>query len=143
MKRKNIGKMRLMIILIISLFVIATGSLFATQAFKNGNIVSGILSILISLTIIGFAIFVYRRGIRDIKEGYPLKDERSRKVIEKASSMAFYVTIYLLLAIGFLSDDLIPFRDVSQATSLAVAGMVILFVIFWAYYNKKELWKQE
>ena len=72
-----------------------------------------------------------------MKEGYPLKDERSKKVIEKASSLAFYVTLYLLLAIGFLSEDVIKFRDVSQATSLAVGGMAILFAVFWAYYNGK------
>lgn len=140
MKLKNIEckeKIRMTALIIISLFVIATGALFSYGSFKNGEIVGGILGAMIALIILIFAFFVYKRGNRDLKNGFPLKDERSRKVIEKASSLAFYVTLYLLLAIGFLSDDIIKFRDVSQATSLAVAGMAILFAVFWAYYNRK------
>ena len=74
-----------------------------------------------------------------MKQGYPLKDERSRRVMEKATSTAFYVSLYLLLAIGFLSDDIIKFRDISQATGIAVGGMALLFLIFWVYYNNKEI----
>lgn len=89
--------------------------------------------------ILAFAIFSFRKGNRDMKEGYPLRDERSRKVIEKASSTAFYIALYMLLAFGSLSENIIRFRDVSQATSIAVGGMALLFLIFWAYYNKKEI----
>ncbi|NQU98637.1 DUF2178 domain-containing protein [Candidatus Woesearchaeota archaeon] len=141
MKTKIEGKekIRMIALIIVSLFVIVTGILFSLKSFTKGNIAGGIGGGIIAIIILVFAIFVFRRGNRDMKEGYPLKDERSRKVIEKASSLAFYVTLYLLLAIGFLSDDIIKFRDISQATSLAVAGMAILFVGFWAYYNKKEI----
>ena len=48
-----------------------------------------------------------------------------------------FVTMYSLLAIGFLSEDVIHFRDVSQAASVAVGIMAILFAVFWAYYNRK------
>jgi len=65
--------------------------------------------------------------------------ERIKRVLEKASSKAFYVSLYLLLLVGFLSDDIIKFRDVSQATSLAVGLMAVLFAVFWTYYNKKEI----
>jgi uncharacterized membrane protein len=73
-----------------------------------------------------------------MKKGFPLQDERSRRVMEKATSKAFLITLYLLLAIGFLSEEVIHFRDVSQATSVAVGGMAILFAALWVYYNKKE-----
>ena len=129
----------LIAIILVSLFVIATGTLFSLNSFMKGNIAGGVSGVLIAIIILVFAIFVFRRGNRDMKEGDPLKDERSKKVIEKASSLAFYVTLYLLLAIGFLSDDIIKFRDVSQATSIAVAGMAILFAAFWAYYNRKVI----
>jgi len=141
-KTKNIESkeiIRMIALIIVSLFVTVTGILFSFKSFTKGNISGAIGGGFIAITILVFAIFVFRRGNRDIKEGYPLKDERSKKVIEKASSLAFYVTIYLLLAIGFLSEDVIKFRDVSQATSLAVAGMAILFALFWTYYNRKEI----
>ncbi|MFH1637868.1 MAG: DUF2178 domain-containing protein [Candidatus Woesearchaeota archaeon] len=130
-------KIRLTAIIIISLFVIATGTAFSLMRFMAGDVSGGIAGTLIALTILAFAIFVFIRGNRDFKKGFPLKDERSKKVIEKASSKAFIITIYALLAIGFLSEDIIHFRDVSQATGLAIGIMAILFAGFWAYYNRK------
>jgi uncharacterized membrane protein len=138
-KTQRNDKARLIAVLILSLFVIATGTLLAVTTFMKGDISGGILGIIIAVSILAFAFFVYRRGNRDISQGYPLHDERSRRVIEKATSKAFLVSLYLLLAIGFLSDDMIRFRDVSQATSVAVGGMAVLFLIFWIYYNKKDI----
>lgn len=136
--RRN-EKIRLIAIAIISLLVIVTGALFSYGSFREGNVGGGVLAILIAVTILGFAVIAFKRGNKDLKEGYPLKDERSRKVLEKASSLAFYVSLYVLLAVGFLSGGLIKFRDVSQATSIGVGFMALLFLIFWIYYNKKEL----
>ena len=138
-KVKTKEKARLIAILIISLLVILTGTLYSTNAFLKSDIAGGITGAIIALSIVAFAFFVFRRGNKDMKEGYPLHDERSKKVLEKASSRAFYISLYLLLAIGFLSEDMINFRDVSQATSIAVGGMAILFLLFWIYYNKKEI----
>lgn len=142
MKQKNkvkTDKIRLIAIAILCLFVIATGTLYAVNAFENKDIAGAVVGVVIAITIIVFALFLLIKGNRDVKEGYPLKDERSKRVLEKASSMAFYITLYLLLAIGFLSDSTIKFRDVSQATSVAVGGMTLLFLILWIYYNKKEI----
>ncbi len=132
-------KIRLTAIIIISLLVIATGALFATKAFMKGEVAGGILGAIIAVIILIFALFVYSRGNKDMKKGFPIQDERSRKVLDKASSKAFYISLYLLLLVGFLSDKIINFRDVSQATSITVGVMAILFAGFWAYYNKKEI----
>ena len=126
-------------ILIISLLVIITGALFAVTAFRKGEVAGGILGILIALIILAFAVIVYSRGTKDLKKGFPIQDERSRKVLDKASSRAFYLSLYLLLLIGFLSDKIISFRDVSQATGISVGCMALLFLGFWAYYNRKEI----
>ena len=132
-------KIRMTAIIIISLLVITTGTLFSLNSFMKGDMAGGVAGGFIAVTIFAFAIFVFIRGNLDMKEGFPLQDERSKKVLEKASSKAFYVSLYLLLAVGFLSDDLIKFREVSQATSIAVGIMAILFAIFWIYYNRKEI----
>jgi uncharacterized membrane protein len=141
MKMKTNGKdrIRLFAIIFVSLFVIATGILFWINAYKKGDVIGGIGGVLIALTIVAFAIFVFKKGSKDIKEGYPLEDERSTRVKEKASSRAFYASLYLLLLVGLLSDNIIKFRDVSQAISATVGGMALLFAAFWLYYNKKEL----
>ena len=132
-------KIRMVAIIIVSLLVIATGTLFSLTAFMKGDIAGGVTGALFAIIILAFAIFTYRSGNRDMRDGYPLQDERSKRVMEKASSKAFYVSLYLLLVVGFLSDDIIKFRDVSQATSIAIGGMAILFAAFWTYYNGKEI----
>lgn len=132
-------KIRMIAIIIVSLLVILTGSLFSIKSFENSEIAGGIVGILIAIIILAFAFFTFRRGNRDIKEGFPLHDERSKRVMEKASSKAFFVSLYLFLIIGFLSDDKIHFRDVSQATGIGICGMALLFALFWVYYNKKEI----
>ena len=141
-KKKNARKtevIRLIAIALISLIVIATGVLFSYGSFSNGDVGGGILGIIIAVIILIFAIIVYKRGNRDLKKGQPLKDERSKRVIEKASSLSFYITLYILLAIGFLSENIINFRDISQATSIGVGLMALLFLLSWVYYNNKEL----
>ena len=140
--KKNLRRterIRLVAIILISLIVIATGVLFSYGSFKQGNVTGGILGLIISVIILCFGIIVYKRGNRDLKKGQPLKDERSKRVIEKASSLSFYITLYILLAIGFLSENIINFRDISQATSIGVGLMALLFLLSWVYYNNKEL----
>jgi uncharacterized membrane protein len=137
-KTEKFDKARLIAIVILSFFVIITGILYSVTTFAKGDITGAILGAIIAITILAFALIVYKRGNKDLKDGHPIQDERGKRVLEKASSLAFYVSLYLLLAIGFVSEDIIKFRDVSQATSVAVGGMAMLFLIFWFYYNKKE-----
>lgn len=138
MKKKGNDKIRLVAIIIVSFLVITTGSIFSLNSLLQGDVIGSLLGGIIATIIVVFAIFVFVRGSRSLKEGFPLHDERSRKVLEKASSKAFYVSLYILLGIGFISET-ITFRDVSQATSVAVGIMAILFAVFWAYYSRREL----
>lgn len=139
METKSKDKIRIAAIVIIGLLVIVTGALFSLMAFAKGDTAGGILGGIIAIIILIFAIFVFIRGNESMKKGFPLHDERSRRVLEKASSRAFYVSLYLLIAVGFLSDEILNFRDVSQATGISIGIMAILFAVFWVYYNRKEL----
>ncbi|MBU0527772.1 DUF2178 domain-containing protein [Candidatus Micrarchaeota archaeon] len=140
MKAKNNNDLiRLIAIILISISVIATGALLSINAYAKGDMGGAIGGGIIAAIILVFAIFTFIRGNRDLKKGFPLQDERSKRVMEKAATKAFYASLYLLLILGFLSDELIQFRDVSQATSVAVGGMAILWVVFWVYYNRKEI----
>lgn len=137
--KKGNDKARMKAIVIISLLVIATGVLFSLNAFMKGDAAGGIGGVFIAIIVLAFAISAYMRGNKALKEGYPLHDERSRQVILKAQAMAFMVSLYMLLAIGFFSDTLIKFEDVSQAMGIAVGGMALLFAGFWWYYSRKEI----
>lgn len=131
--------LRLAAILIVSIMVLVTGALFSYAALSEGDVIGAALGGIIALIILVFALIVYKRGNSDLKNGFPLQDERSKRVMEKAASKAFYVSLYLLLAVGLLSDTLVPFRDVSQATSVTVGFMALIWAGLWAYYNSKEI----
>ncbi len=138
MKSKQDDLIRLIAITIVSIFVVASGVFYFLSAYLKGDLAGAVGGGTIALIVLAFAILTFLRGNNDLKKGFPLQDERSKRVTEKAASKAFYASLYLLLGIGLFSD-LIPFRDVSQATSVAVGTMALTWVIFWAYYNNKEM----
>jgi uncharacterized membrane protein len=135
--KMNADRIRLIAISIVGIFVIITGGFFAYRSFMEKEIVGGVLGIIVALIVLLFAFFVYLRGNRDLKDGYPIQDERSRKVMDRASSKSFFVSLYLLVAVGFISEELIQFRDVSQATGVTVGLMALTFACFWLYFNFK------
>jgi len=137
-ERRNLGNKVKAIIIFILAVGVAAGLLAYTFSSANQGY-SAVLVILAAILLIFFALFALRR-YRDAVKGLPLEDERSRRVMEKAASKSFYVTLYVLLGIGMFSDR-IKFRDVSQATSAAVGIMALLWFGFWAYYNNKNVSK--
>jgi len=136
---KSTLKLRQIFIIIITLIVIATITLFWINAFRKGDIAGGGIGIIISVTMLAYLIYVFQKGNKDIRAGYPLEDERSKRVKEKASSRAFYTSLYLLLLAGLLSGSVLKFSNPSQAITASVGLMSLLFAAFWLFYNKKEI----
>jgi uncharacterized membrane protein len=130
---------RIWLLIIISLTVIVTEVFFWMNAHARGDTGGAISGALIAVVIIAFSIIALLRWNKDIKAGYPLEDERSRRVKEKASSSAFYISLYMLLLIGLLSDHIIKFRDPSQVITTSVGGMALLFAACWLFFNRREV----
>jgi len=122
---------------IVSALVILTSLLWFETALGKGKMGNAMIVAGPAIIIIVLAVWVFLRNYRSVKGGFPVEDERSKRVMEKAFAKAYLISIYLLLAIGFASDDLIQFRDVSQAMSAGILGMVLIFWLCWMYYNRK------
>ena len=123
------------------LFLLAVSVAGGLIAYAITSPSLGYTSILVSIAailLVIFGVFALRR-YRDAKMGLPFEDERSRRIMEKAASKSFYVTLYVLLAIGIFSEGAIQFRDVSQATGTAVGIMALLWFAFWIYYGRMEI----
>ena len=137
-------KTRLVLITIGTIILLATISLYGYMVVSKKEVNMGSsIAFVISLLIIVFMVFFVTRRYRDIKQGMPLEDERSKKVMTQAAAKAFYVTLYWLLAISwfepFFAKNLFGVEklDAGQTVGGAIAGMAIFFFIFWFYYNKK------
>lgn len=137
-------KIRLVTIIVVSLSLLITVFFYAIMATNAKEKNPGdLIPILIPLIVIVFMAFFILRRYRDIKEGMPLEDERSKKVITQAAANAFYFSLYWLLAISwlepFFANTLFDAQklDASQTVGGGIAGMAIFFFVFWFYYDKK------
>jgi len=147
MKKKEVSierklrgaKIKPLFMLVLAVVIAMTFLLYAVMEFLDGEIGYPVLLILIAAILIVLFGWIALARYRDSQRGLVSEDERSRRVMEKATSRSFMVGIYALLLIGWLSDDIIHFRDVSQATGAAILVIAISFFCFWIYYNRKEI----
>jgi uncharacterized membrane protein len=140
-KKQSADKTMVYSKLIVGILLSITLVLFAiTAGVKRGNFLGASFMIVIALTIVVFFIGYTRRELKSVREGFPVEDERSSKVMALAGYKAFLISIYWILIIGWASsNEWIQFRDVSQATGAGILGMAIIFGLCWLYYNKKEI----
>jgi hypothetical protein len=85
------------------------------------------------LILIGFGAFFGLSRLRSAKRGEPPEDELSKKILQKASSVSYYISIYMWLGFGYLSDK----TKIESHTLIGagILGMAILFFACWIFYK--------
>ena len=130
-------KERVVLMGVVSALVIMSSLLWFGTVLAKGEMENALFVAVPAVIIVIFAIGVFLRNYRSVKGGFPIEDERSTRVMEKAMAKAYLISIYLLLAIGFASGGLVEFRDVSQGMSAGILGMAIIFALCWVYYSRR------
>lgn len=136
-------KIRLTLIAVVTILVLCTTALYGYMAITKDKINSGsLITLIVPLLIIIFMAFFILRRYKSIKQGEPLEDERSKKVINQAAAKSFYISMYWLLFIGWLEEPLakifqVEKLDASQTIGGGIAGMAIIFLISWVYYERR------
>jgi len=116
------------IIFVVSALVLAGLALWALQGHLAGN-AREILMAAVVLLLVGFAVYLGLSRLRSRKRGEPGEDELSRTLTTRASSLAYYISIYLWLFVMYISD-----KTTLPAHSLVgtgIAGMAVVFVLCW------------
>jgi hypothetical protein len=85
------------------------------------------------LIILTWGLYVGITRIRSQRKGQPPEDEFSRKVMRKASSISFYVSIYAWLVLSYINDH-IRF-ETHTVIGIGILIMVIIFVGFWTIFR--------
>lgn len=83
--------------------------------------------------VISFAILLAVRRIRSIKKNQPPEDELSKVVLKRASSAAFYISLYSWIAVMFLSEKVE--MEVSTLIGAGIMLMAVEFALAWVYFN--------
>jgi drug/metabolite transporter (DMT)-like permease len=100
-----------------------------------------IMSAVILATMALIAIVVVRKRSIELRSGFPKEDERSSAIKMRAGYIAFYVSLYFLLAMGFvhaiLEDNQVSSLPTSEWLLVYVAVMGSIFLAVNAYLNRK------
>jgi len=119
---------------------VGTVFLFASGTAGTDNWAT-VTSAVILATMALVAIVVARRGMKDLKSGFPMEDERSRAIKTRAGYLAFYVSLYLILGMSFvhamLEDNEISSLPTSEWLMVYVGIMGSIFLILTAYLKRK------
>jgi peptidoglycan/LPS O-acetylase OafA/YrhL len=124
-------KRGVIVFIVAALVLITTGIWFfsGTEKFKPIELVTFGIIILVVL----FAVFVGYKRLTSAKRGEPPEDELSKKVMQKTSSLSFYISLYLWLAIMYFSDK-IDF-ETHTVIGAGILGMAVVFAICWLVFN--------
>jgi hypothetical protein len=113
---------------VIGSLILAALVLWALKGRMAGN-TSEIVMGGIVLVLVGFAVYLGVSRLRSHRRGEPGEDEFSKRVLIKASSLAYYISIYLWLFVMYVSD-----KTTLEAHSLVgagILGMAVVFLLCW------------
>ncbi|MFA5385389.1 MAG: hypothetical protein WC364_12160 [Eubacteriales bacterium] len=109
--------------------------LFAFRLWLEGGITKAIYPLLAAITVCAIAMVSLKNNYTVIK-GFPMEDERTKKVKMYAAGYAYYISLYIWLALEFLRNN--NYINQSQIFVLGMVGMAVSFVISWLFLNKQE-----
>lgn len=125
-----------LIVFILAAIVLVTSGVWLFTSKTRFN-PTDILSFGIIIIVIGFAVFVGFKKLGNTKRGEPTEDEMSKKILQKASSLSYYISIYMWLAFMYINDKIK--LETHTFIGAGILGMALIFAICWFIYNFKGI----
>ena len=124
-------KKSVFIFIVSALVIITTGIWFisGSSTFKATDL----LQFGIIILVVSFALYLGYRRITSFKRGEPAEDELSKKVLTKTASLSYYISLYIWLAMSYLSDKLRLESD--ELIGAGILAMALTFGICWLVIN--------
>ena len=119
---------RTIVMFVISALVVASLALWVLKGHVAGN-TREMLMVGTALVIVGFAVYLGVSRLRSHQRREPAEDELSKKVMTRASSLAFYISIYLWLFVMYISDK--TTLPTHSLVGTGILGMAVVFLICW------------
>ncbi|MDX9929381.1 MAG: hypothetical protein RBS37_05960 [Bacteroidales bacterium] len=119
---------RTAIALLVSILVLASALLwFSTSRESIGGF--ELSQFLVILLLVGFGFYFAYRRFTSARRGEPVEDEMSKKEMMRASSLSYFISIYLWLAIMYISYE--TEMDTEVLIGTGIIGMALIFAICW------------
>ena len=101
---------------------------------KNGSLERvDLFQYVIIFVLVAFALMIGIRRLRSERRGEPAEDELSKKIMQRAASTAYYVSLYWWLVLVYLSNSWQ--METESLIGTGILGMAIIFALCWAYYK--------
>lgn len=120
------------VVFVVAGLVMVTSVLWFFQSETRFDLLD-LLQFGIIILVVGFALFVGYKRLTSVKRGEPAEDELSKKVMQKTAAWSFYISLYLWLAVMYMSDK----ADLETHTiiGMGILGMAVTFAITWIIIN--------
>jgi hypothetical protein len=116
------------LIFVIAALVLVSLIVWAVKSdFSGGN--PDILMMTGALIVVGFAVYLGALRIRSKLRKEPFEDELSKREKTKASSLSFYISIYMWLLIMYVSDK--TELETHSLIGAGIMGMALVFFLCW------------
>jgi len=103
---------------------------------KNDSLeIADLMQYTIIVVLVVFALLIGIRRLKSEKRGEPAEDELSKKIMQKAASMAFYISLYWWLVLSYLSENWE--METGSVIGRGILGMALIFVLSWFFYKMK------
>lgn len=83
--------------------------------------------------VVAFAFIFGIRRIRSLRNKQPVEDERSKGIMKRAASTAYYVSLYSWLALMIFSDK--TSMEMSTFIGMGIMLMAVELALAWVYFN--------
>ncbi len=115
---------------IVSLLVLGTTALWL---FNTGGTlpVSEIVMVGAIILLAGFGLYVGFSRLKSARKGEPAEDELSRKILQKSAAYAFYVSLYLWVALIYIKDRVTVDTEVLLGSGIIAMSVVWLLFVIW------------
>jgi peptidoglycan/LPS O-acetylase OafA/YrhL len=123
--------------LLILLFGVLTLSLGAWVYYsKKGSLeFADLMQYAIIFILVAFALIIGLSRLRSERRGEPAEDELSKKIMQKAASTAFYISLYWWLVLSYLSENWKA--ETGSVIGRGIMGMALIFALSWVVYKIK------
>jgi hypothetical protein len=122
--------------LIVAVLVLLTTILWISTTDEPMNLL-GILQYAIIFVLIGFGFYFGISRMKSARRGEPAEDEMSKNIMRKASSYAFFISIYMWLALSYFSDRI----NLETHTQIGggIVGMAVVFFLCWVFFKLRGM----
>jgi peptidoglycan/LPS O-acetylase OafA/YrhL len=120
------------LVFIIAGLILVASAIWFFLSYQESNF-RETLHLLIIIVLVVFAVFFGYRRLTSERRGEPTEDEMSKKVMQKAASLSYFISLYLWVFMIYLKDRVT--LDVEALIGTGIVGMAVVFAISWLYFN--------